>query len=154
MFFDPTRVYNRLDAAQMGDPFKRHNKLSINTIFPQEIKHFCTCGCGQLLKGKQTRWAHEDCSKFAYDIHYILSGHLSGYQWYILRYYGHVCTLCGDTQPDGGLQIDHHIPVWAGGSLCWLSNLRPLCIPCHKQKTKDDYKLYSEDPIVIPSLFD
>jgi 5-methylcytosine-specific restriction protein A len=35
-----------------------------------------------------------------------------------------------------GWQADHIVPVVEGGGQCDLSNLRTLCIPCHKQETK------------------
>lgn len=142
LFFDPTPIYNKLEAAAMGDPFKRTNHINPYTIFPQDIKHFCACGCGQLLTGRKTRWASEECSSFAYNVQRIISGHPSIYIPYVLKYYGHLCTACGDM--DQKLEIDHIIPVWAGGGLCWLSNLRPLCISCHKQKTKADYQLHND----------
>lgn len=41
----------------------------------------------------------------------------------------------------GGLwDADHIIPVKDGGGQCGLDNIRTLCIPCHKQITKDSYK--------------
>lgn len=34
-------------------------------------------------------------------------------------------------------QADHTVPVVEGGGLCGLEGLRSLCVPCHKQMTKE-----------------
>ncbi len=40
-------------------------------------------------------------------------------------------------------QIDHIIPLCLGGSDDW-NNLQPLCVLCHREKTKEDMKIYRD----------
>ena len=37
-------------------------------------------------------------------------------------------------------QADHIIPVYRGGGLCGLENLRTLCTPCHQDVTRAQAK--------------
>ena len=49
------------------------------------------------------------------------------------------CALCGRPR-DGTFQLDHKIPVAAGGAPRDLKNLQPLCERCHRMKTKQDIR--------------
>lgn len=49
-----------------------------------------------------------------------------------LAAYRDSCALCSDAPT--GLHIDHIVPVALGGTN-ELSNLWPLCVPCHRRKT-------------------
>src|SRR5574338_593970 len=63
--FDPQPVYAR--AEQSINPFRRiqtRREMSMELLFPKKQDGMCDCGCGQSLKGKQRRWATEDCSLF------------------------------------------------------------------------------------------
>lgn len=150
LFFDPREVYERIHLAELPwvSPFKRTNSLFMDTVWPKEIKGICPCGCGQPLgTDKRKRWASEACHKFAEDIYWILYGSVERgrIRQYVSMYYAgdiweHVCIGCGDMRAE--VQLDHIIPVHAGGGLCWLSNYQPLCLQCHKAKTKADRLLY------------
>ncbi len=49
-----------------------------------------------------------------------------------------VCALCkGKAEP---AEVDHIVAVWCGGGN-ERSNLRVLCMGCHKEKTKTDIKM-------------
>lgn len=37
-------------------------------------------------------------------------------------------------------QVDHIIPVHKGGAGCGVENVQVLCVQCHKDKTREDYK--------------
>ena len=140
MFFDPSLQYECMEAVGHGDCFRRVNSLNMEVLFPQVEKKVCACGCGGKLQGRRSRWATEDCSKFALGVYWIICGQIQRSGNYIFQYYGYACRNCGDMNAE--LHIDHIIPVYAGGGACWLSNLQPLCIDCHKEKTKNDRKLY------------
>jgi 5-methylcytosine-specific restriction endonuclease McrA len=47
------------------------------------------------------------------------------------------CAMCGKPH-DFEFQLDHKIPVAAGGNPRALDNLQPLCYSCHKIKTRLD----------------
>ncbi len=146
MFYDPTWVFQRVSDKGMGSNFKRTNTMFMDVLFPQTSS--LHCACGGLLTGRQKRWFNTDCRKFAMYVYYTLVG---ASQWYSTLVYCYnrgmgnyyACSKCGvaDVFTDM-FQIDHIIPVWAGGGLCWLSNLTVLCIDCHKEKTKSDRKIY------------
>ena len=50
-----------------------------------------------------------------------------------------ICAECGkDTRAAGeDWDADHIIPVVEGGGECDLSNIRTLCIPCHRKVTAE-----------------
>jgi 5-methylcytosine-specific restriction endonuclease McrA len=49
------------------------------------------------------------------------------------------CVLCGNRDPNKGplLQVDHIVELADGGAWGDEANLRTLCLPCHKAKTKE-----------------
>ncbi len=47
------------------------------------------------------------------------------------------CEFCGDPLQPGSWQCDHLIPISKGGTND-ISNLRVLCLACHKAKTAED----------------
>jgi 5-methylcytosine-specific restriction endonuclease McrA len=58
----------------------------------------------------------------------------------VLAKYGHKCAAC---QSAGFLEIDHRRPRWAGGADD-LTNLWPLCQPCHRSKNADEMHARNE----------
>lgn len=46
-----------------------------------------------------------------------------------------VCALCGGSSRDW--EVDHIVPVVEGGGECGMDNLRTLCVPCHRQVTRE-----------------
>lgn len=132
LFFDPSEVYSRIENKI--DPFKRHqNNLSIAMLFPKNTDGICRCGCGEKSK---LSWASSDCSDFAYRVYDIISYGTSRARFLMKMYYGDLCqNNCGNEWSD----IDHIIPVKHGGGGCWLSNFKPLCKECHRDKTNKDF---------------
>lgn len=47
------------------------------------------------------------------------------------------CQMCFRPTDERGFDLDHHIPLEIGGDDTD-DNLRPLCRPCHRLKTKGD----------------
>ena len=47
------------------------------------------------------------------------------------------CASCRTDLLDRDYQIDHKIPLMKGGKNS-IENLQPLCVSCHKKKTKID----------------
>ncbi len=47
------------------------------------------------------------------------------------------CQMCFQPTDERGFDLDHHIPLEIGGDDSD-DNLRPLCRPCHRLKTKGD----------------
>lgn len=55
-----------------------------------------------------------------------------------LEHFGRKCQMCfQEITGATGLEWDHHIPLAIGGD-DELDNLEPLCIRCHRVKTKGD----------------
>lgn len=55
----------------------------------------------------------------------------------IWRRFDKTCQLCFRPTDERGFDLDHHIPLAIGGEDTE-DNLRPLCIPCHRLKTRGD----------------
>jgi 5-methylcytosine-specific restriction endonuclease McrA len=56
----------------------------------------------------------------------------------LLDHFGCKCRMCqGEINGHSGLEWDHAIPLALGGADA-LDNLEPLCIRCHRLKTKGD----------------
>lgn len=144
--FNPKEVYKRITI----DPYKRQQGIKIASMFPQSDKKLCSCGCGRKLKGKQRRWATEDCQKFAYHVNFIINGDTTCIKRYLEIYFGQwACKGCGTMNiyqeyKNGmivdGIHIDHILAVTNGGGGCWLSNYQLLCVTCHKEKTRKDVR--------------
>jgi 5-methylcytosine-specific restriction endonuclease McrA len=148
--FDPGPAYSRI--AETADPLKRiqvRSNLSLLQLFPKKKDGFCDCGCGVALKGRQSRWAHPSCARFVWYVYAIIAGRRYEIRQCLNVLYGKACINCGVVPEPvkrgkgrgklcSTLEFDHIIPVHRGGGACWLSNYRPLCAPCHKEKTGAD----------------
>jgi 5-methylcytosine-specific restriction enzyme A len=55
----------------------------------------------------------------------------------VLKRFGNECQMCRREIDVKGFDLDHHIPLAIGGEDVE-ENLRPLCTPCHRLKTKGD----------------
>ena len=126
------------------DKFQRVQKcLLLEDIFPTK-SGICCCGCLTPLKGKQRRWASQECNSYAMSIFGVIAGNSGVIRTQLwLRDKG-FCQMCGlecDYSPDTGVSewhADHIIPVHKGGGGTGLWNFQTLCIPCHKIKTLKD----------------
>jgi 5-methylcytosine-specific restriction endonuclease McrA len=49
------------------------------------------------------------------------------------------CAMCGRTVPASMVEVDHIRPLASGGTNT-LDNLQPLCVPCHRLKTRQERK--------------
>lgn len=131
-FFDPSGVYSR-------QPVNIHRRvqasLSFALMFPSQ-NGTCACGCGKPLRGKQKRWASEDCSSFAYGVWSIIDGRRDTIAFYVAKLNGGYRCKCGS---DVDVRLDHIIPVKHGGGGCWLNNFQWLCHTCHVNKTNEDF---------------
>jgi hypothetical protein len=86
----------------------------------------CSWCLSAILFGRRTRCGANECQR---EISGLYSWAIRARQAY--RKHGRKCALCGAA----ALEIDHIIPVSLGGT-GEIDNLRPLCIPCHKEETK------------------
>lgn len=55
----------------------------------------------------------------------------------IWQRFNKTCQMCFQPTDERGFDLDHHIPLEIGGDDSD-DNLRPLCRPCHRLKTKGD----------------
>lgn len=143
--FDPSEIYSRVKINK----YKRQQSISVTELFPPK-KYFCNCGCGLKLEGRRTRWASDDCSKFASSIWGIMSGHSDIISKFLrLKFDNWACCKCGlmdsySVQKNGlavnDIHKDHILAVVNGGGGCWIDNYQLLCSKCHKLKTKNDLK--------------
>ena len=149
LLFDPSEIYASKHFDKWVKPFKRRNNVSISLAFPSREDKTCSCGCGEKLTGRRTRWATDECRKFAYTVAAIIAGDNDIIRKYLRLYLGYwACCSCGATdiwkEQKNGLivdciHVDHIVPVKKGGGGCWLSNYQLLCEdPCHKEKTRNE----------------
>lgn len=136
--FDPSEVYERIEKSEYRiDKFARNQSIPVFVMFPP--KHGkCSCGCGKELKGRQTRWASEECSNFANAVRNIICGYMQTIEFYLykkLKTSG--CVKCGSRI---NVETDHKIAVVNGGAGMWLDNYQPLCKKCHIEKTQLDLR--------------
>jgi 5-methylcytosine-specific restriction endonuclease McrA len=146
--FDPADVYERIELY--ASPLKRiqtRRDITLQLIFPKQSNGLCDCGCGQGLRGKQRRWATEDCGLFAWYVYAIIAGRRTEIKQCLRAYYGRKCGQCltmprryqmANGRSRSGMEFDHIVPVHRGGGACWLSNYRMLCTDCHRSKTAAD----------------
>lgn len=60
------------------------------------------------------------------------------YRWSVFFAHGEKCAKCECPMVFGPqVHIDHKVPVWEGGETRF-SNMQPLCVPCHKDKTSKE----------------
>jgi 5-methylcytosine-specific restriction endonuclease McrA len=151
--FDPAEI----STWGHFNPNRRSQLVGIGHIFPSN-GNVCGCGCGQILTGRRTRWATEECQRYAVAVRFILAGNQETIQGYMRIYYGWKCFKCGckDKGHEMGangtvawIKIDHIIPVKLGGGACWLSNYQLLCHDCHVGKTSKDFNWKTS----MPKLF-
>jgi len=61
---------------------------------------------------------------------------------FLIKRDGRICYLCNKKfKRDSQLEIEHRIPVKAGGKIFCLSNINLACVRCHKKKTEIDRKV-------------
>ena len=121
------------------DRFARHQKFSVQDLYPVRTDGLCACGCGKHLSGKQSRWASKACSKNAVEEYYILTGYADVIRKYVWKRDKGQCACCGSVvQSRWGCdwQADHIKEVADGGGGCGLDNFQTLCSKCHKEKTQ------------------
>jgi len=53
------------------------------------------------------------------------------------------CDKCKKVFSSVFLEIDHKIPIKAGGKIFAIENCQILCRDCHRKKTKEDIKILS-----------
>ena len=131
--YNPFSVFSRIDI----DKYKRIQIVPFDSMFPHN-EGICSCGCGQKLTGRRTRWASDECGTVAYWVYSIITGRLNFVRNCLIRKYGNKCVNCG-SQED--LDVDHKLAVINGGGGMWLENYQLLCKKCHKEKTKKDLKI-------------
>lgn len=156
IFFNPKEVYNRV--GHLIDPYaRRQSKLHVGNVFPKTQDRKCDCGCGKKLPKRRSRWATDECSRFAGIICSILSGDNDQIYWFLYKYNGgEFCNHCKRDhnriysedveylpltdykQNTRVLSVDHVLAVRNGGSGGWLGNYQLLCGKCHVIKTKKD----------------
>ncbi len=139
LYYDPSALYDRI--SHKINPFKRHQGLQMDDLFPHTHSDVCACGgCGEMPKqfseGKFHKWAHQSCSQFAGHILSIINNYFGVPATYINHYAGHVCCQCSETN---GLELDHIVGVKHGGGGSWLSNYRWLCSAHHRNKTNESF---------------
>lgn len=101
---------------------------------------FCNW-CGKQLRGRQTRWCSRQCSRTATINHRWTQAKAAAKQR--VRIVLYTCERCGELVDK--VEVNHLVPcvgrhgVWG----CWhhQPNLTVLCVPCHREVTKEQRAL-------------
>lgn len=134
----------RLSAANLSkiNPHKRiQTYWYFNNCFPTREDKKCACGCEIELTGRKTRWASKECSDLAYDFYAVRYGHSSHIRSAVFQRDQGACRTCGLVCKESEWQADHIVEVHQGGGGCGLDNFQTLCVDCHKDKTKQRFKI-------------
>lgn len=119
----------------MIDTFKRYQSgLTLVSLFPQQDRNLCACGCGAPLSGLKKRWASKRCQEFAVKTFFIVKGDTSVIRKELYKRDKGICTCCGSKSTEW--EADHILPVYLGGGGCDLDNFQTLCKRCHSFKSR------------------
>lgn len=103
-------------------------------MFPP-IDGLCSCGCGEKLTGRKTRWTDQSHADRLYESFAIIKGDNTVIRRAVFARDKGFCFNCAAY--DDKWQADHILPVEQGGGACGLENFQTLCEDCHKEKTRD-----------------
>jgi len=150
-FFDPTPLYERINEANLLNPYQRQCTVSISFLFENKDNK-CACGCGKELTGRQKRWATKECNDFAFAVFAIIGGYTNTLRQYRNLFIGgYKCEICGEPEHYEPVELDHIYPVKFGGGGGWLSNYQFKCKKCHREKTNKDFGF--KQTVEMPRLF-
>ena len=139
-----------LNVEAMLNKFQRYQQgLKMHHLFPS-IEGECACGCGEPLKGKQKRWASQECNDRVYQYFAVLKGNTNMIRKLIYERDEGFCHSCG--AHDENWEVDHIIEVREGGGACGLDNFQTLCPDCHNDKTKKTTDALIERKGVIENI--
>lgn len=114
--------------------------LTISLLYPSKVDRSCSCGCGEKLTGKKTRWASSECQSLALHNYYIIKGDQQYIRAVLYQIDLGACRSCG--QISENWEADHIIPVEHGGGACTIENFQTLCKCCHSEKSAQMQYLY------------
>ena len=91
--------------------------------------------CGRELASRRTPYCSRRC-RWKFHGHYFWDSARS----YVLLRDRYTCQACGTRHRARELDVDHLVEIARGGSSLDYSNLRTLCRPCHREKTRRSRK--------------
>ena len=121
---------NKFRRIQRGFDFKKED------LFPH-TKGLCGY-CHKPLPEHKRRWCSEPCREQSYLKYAVIKGDIQIIRLCLMDRDNGKCAKCGEITNDW--EADHIIEVRHGGGGCTLDNFQTLCIPCHKAKTKANFK--------------
>jgi len=143
--FDPAEMYERINFLNVAKPYERHHSIGVKILFPQN-DNLCSCGCGQVLQGRRTRWASDECRLFSDVVFCIIAGYRDTIANYVGLIKGFKCAVCNSSYC---CELDHIYPIKFGGGNSWLSNYEFKCKKCHREKTNKDFGFGLEKPKIV-----
>ncbi|HYB63462.1 MAG TPA: HNH endonuclease signature motif containing protein [Thermoplasmata archaeon] len=87
--------------------------------------------CGRELASRRTPYCSRRC-RWRFHGHYFWDSARS----YVLLRDRYTCQVCGTRHRARELDVDHLVEIARGGSSLDYSNLRAICRPCHREKTR------------------
>ena len=87
--------------------------------------------CGKGLDSRRTPYCSRRC-QWQFHGHYFWDSARS----FVLLRDRYTCQVCGQRKRAKELDVDHIVEIAAGGPALEYSNLRTVCRPCHREKTR------------------
>ena len=98
-------------------------------LYKKRRKKHCTW-CAKPVTPPRQSWCSKECTEFYERTQVTFLRRL------VYKRDGGECVLCKRHQD--AWQMDHTIAIHNGGPIFALSNLRTLCVECHKRKTSEE----------------
>ncbi len=87
--------------------------------------------CGRELASRRTPYCSRKC-QWRFHGHYFWDSARS----YVMLRDRYTCQICHARKRARELDVDHLVEIAAGGAALEYSNLRTVCRPCHREKTR------------------
>jgi len=87
--------------------------------------------CGRELPSRRTPYCSRRC-RWKFHGHYFWDSARS----FVLLRDRYTCQVCGSRRRARELDVDHVVEIARGGAALDYSNLRTVCRPCHRAKTR------------------
>ncbi len=129
----------RMSEAQKGKTLSTEHKLKLSGANAGRWKGGVTKLPGYKRLASQKRKALERQTESS----------LTLGEWELLKkQYGYACPMCGVSEPEIMLTIDHVIPISKGGDNC-AENIQPLCQSCNSTKHIKIYRITPRGEVML-----
>jgi 5-methylcytosine-specific restriction endonuclease McrA len=102
--------------------------------------------CDRSLESRRTPYCSRRC-RWKFHGHYFWDSARS----FVLLRDRYTCQVCGQRRRARELEVDHILEIALGGAALEYSNLRTVCRPCHREKSRRFASERARGPRAIPA---